>query len=138
MSGGTGSGSDHFDVNDGRVPACSAKKCMADQTSKDISRPKSCSAGDVACIKTAILGGPVYASFEVYSDFFDYPAGSKHIIMGTGTTDNGRHAIFLYGWGEENGVEYWLGQNSWGKGNIMNNLMLPICEYQTQIHVLPY
>jgi cathepsin B len=55
--------------------------------------------------------GPVYADMEVYKDFELYRRGIYRHIWGE---DEGGHAIILVGYGEEDGINYWIGQNSWG------------------------
>uniref|UniRef100_A0A5K3FTA7 Cathepsin B-like cysteine proteinase n=1 Tax=Mesocestoides corti TaxID=53468 RepID=A0A5K3FTA7_MESCO len=54
--------------------------------------------------------GPVEADFEVYADFPSYKSGVYQHVSGALL---GGHAIKLMGWGEENGVPYWLCANSW-------------------------
>ena len=63
--------------------------------------------------------GPVAVSFEVLDDFFHYKGG---IYQHTGLKDSfnpfeiTNHVVLLVGWGEENGVPYWIVKNSWGTG----------------------
>ncbi|CDW57885.1 Gut specific cysteine proteinase [Trichuris trichiura] len=56
--------------------------------------------------------GPVEASFSVYMDFLYYISG---IYTYTAGRYLGGHAVRIIGWGEENGVPYWLVTNSWGQ-----------------------
>ena len=55
--------------------------------------------------------GPVQAMFTVYSDFLSYKSGVYQYTHGKKL---GGHAVKIVGWGVENGVEYWIAQNSWG------------------------
>uniref|UniRef100_G1TBY1 Cathepsin B n=1 Tax=Oryctolagus cuniculus TaxID=9986 RepID=G1TBY1_RABIT len=54
--------------------------------------------------------GPVEGAFTVYSDFLMYKSG---VYQHTTGDIMGGHAIRILGWGEENGVPYWLVANSW-------------------------
>ena len=54
--------------------------------------------------------GPVEASFTVYEDFPTYKSGVYQHVTGGAL---GGHAIKMIGWGEEEGVKYWLCVNSW-------------------------
>ena len=54
--------------------------------------------------------GSVEASFTVYEDFVTYKSGVYQHVVGSSI---GGHAIKIIGWGEENGVKYWLCVNSW-------------------------
>lgn len=54
--------------------------------------------------------GSVGADFTVYADFPSYKSG---VYQAHSKEAFGGHAIKLIGWGEENGVPYWLGVNSW-------------------------
>ncbi|KRX15150.1 Cathepsin B-like cysteine proteinase 3 [Trichinella nelsoni] len=54
--------------------------------------------------------GPVVAGFIVYEDFTYYISGIYHQ---TSYMAMGGHAIRIIGWGEENGIPYWLIANSW-------------------------
>ena len=66
---------------------------------------------DEKSIKLEIMKhGPVSAAFEVYEDFLAYTSGIYHHVTGSGV---GGHAVKLIGWGEEEGVKYWLLMNSW-------------------------
>ena len=56
--------------------------------------------------------GPVEASFTVYEDFLTYRSGVYQHVTGKAL---GGHAIKVMGWGEENGVKYWLAVNSWNE-----------------------
>lgn len=52
--------------------------------------------------------------FSVYNNFFGYRGG---IYTGAqGSAYAGDHAVKAIGWGVENGVQYWIIQNSWGAG----------------------
>ena len=57
--------------------------------------------------------GPIESGFSVYSDFMNYKSGIYS--KGEGVELLGGHAVKIVGWGEENGVEYWIVANSWGK-----------------------
>nr|AGN52668.1 cathepsin B [Channa striata] len=54
--------------------------------------------------------GPVEGAFTVYEDFVLYKSGVYQHVSGSAV---GGHAIKVLGWGEENGVPYWLCANSW-------------------------
>lgn len=66
----------------------------------------------VSEIMTAIYAyGSVTAGFQVYSDFEQYRGGVYRHQSGQ---HKGGHAIKIIGWGTEQGVPYWLCQNTWG------------------------
>ncbi|XP_075966443.1 cathepsin B [Anarhichas minor] len=54
--------------------------------------------------------GPVEGAFTVYEDFPLYKSGVYQHVSGS---ELGGHAIKILGWGEEDGVPYWLCANSW-------------------------
>ncbi|XP_063825007.1 cathepsin B [Ostrinia nubilalis] len=54
--------------------------------------------------------GPVEGAFTVYADLLSYKSGVYKHTQGDAL---GGHAIKIMGWGEENGMKYWLIANSW-------------------------
>ena len=56
--------------------------------------------------------GPISSGFYVYDDFYDYSTGVYIYYYGDYL---GGHAIVVLGWGTEDGVDYWICQNSWGE-----------------------
>ncbi|KAL1284265.1 Cathepsin B-like cysteine proteinase [Trichinella pseudospiralis] len=61
-------------------------------------------------MKEIYTHGPVVAGFLVYEDFTYYISG---IYQRTSYMAMGGHAVRIIGWGEENGIPYWLIANSW-------------------------
>ena len=61
-----------------------------------------------------VRGGPGVVSFTVMNDLFGY--GSGVYTPSPTAAVVGGHAVSLVGWGVDNGVPYWLCQNSWGSG----------------------
>ncbi|RXN20678.1 cathepsin B-like protein [Labeo rohita] len=61
-------------------------------------------------MKELFKNGPVEGAFTVYEDFLQYKSGVYQHVGGSAV---GGHAIKILGWGEENGVPYWLAANSW-------------------------
>lgn len=104
-----------YQAGSGYAPACTTK-CADGQpftkfTCVDGTVRQSQGADQIA--SEIYTNGPVEAAFTVYEDFFSYSSGIYHHVSG-GVA--GGHAIKLLGFGEENGVKYWLAANSWGKG----------------------
>ncbi|KRZ07605.1 Cathepsin B-like cysteine proteinase 6 [Trichinella zimbabwensis] len=60
--------------------------------------------------KELMMNGPMEVAFQVYEDFLLYKTGVYQHHTGSAL---GGHAVRLLGWGEENGVPYWLLANSW-------------------------
>ncbi|KAL0221318.1 hypothetical protein RCL1_001172 [Eukaryota sp. TZLM3-RCL] len=96
----------------GVVPACPTK-CT---DGSEIKHYKSADAYRVSSSESAIMNeiynyGAAEVAFNVYGDFFNYRSGIYHHVSGS---LQGGHAVTLTGWGVENGVKYWICQNSWG------------------------
>ena len=55
--------------------------------------------------------GPVQATLRVYRDLFTYGGGIYKHTPTSRDDPRGFHSVKLVGWGEENGVKYWV--SSW-------------------------
>lgn len=66
----------------------------------------------VAELKAAIAKGPVSVTIDADETVFhQYTSG---IITGTGCGTSLDHAVLAVGYGEENGIPFYLVRNSWG------------------------
>ncbi|XP_034232264.1 cathepsin B-like [Thrips palmi] len=100
---------------EGDTPACT-KQCEASYN-KDYNSDRvfaksaySVSNDEKAIMKEIKKHGPVEAAFDVYEDFLNYKSGVYNYVVGDYV---GGHAVRILGWGEDNGVKYWLIANSW-------------------------
>ncbi|CAD8149680.1 unnamed protein product [Paramecium pentaurelia] len=65
-------------------------------------------------IKREILNnGPVVAVIQVFKDFLVYKGGIYEVVEGSSKFQFG-HAVKVIGWGKQDGVNYWIIENSWG------------------------
>jgi len=75
------------------------------------------SSGPLSCPsqikKNMVQFGPAQTGFMVWEDFMHYKSGIYKKSETPGRKMGG-HAVKIIGWGTENGVEYWIAQNSWG------------------------
>jgi cathepsin B len=98
---------------DGHVPSC-AKTCDDGTPILKYKCAKSSvvNAKGPAQIQSEVYAnGPVETGFDVYEDFMSYKSGIYHYTAGSKL---GGHAVKIIGWGQENGVNYWICANSWG------------------------
>ena len=106
----------------GTVPACNdaPPKCTGNGAFHLYKSNRTTHCGDFTdpsrhtqAIMSCLTQGPVDATFNVWSDFYNYRGGVyKHQ---SGTYD-GLHSVKIIGWGvdEASDEPYWLVQNSWG------------------------
>ena len=66
--------------------------------------------GEESIMQEIIKNGPVSAGFSVFEDFHEYASGIYQHVYGKA---KGGHAVKIIGWGEENGIKYWIIANSW-------------------------
>ncbi|XP_046458637.1 procathepsin L-like [Daphnia pulex] len=69
--------------------------------------------GSIVDMKYALTKlGPLSATMTVTDSFADYGSGVYDSNDCDGQDPN--HAVVIVGWGNQNGVDYWIGRNSWG------------------------
>ena len=66
--------------------------------------------GEAAMIAALNNGGSIAVTFQVFKDFYLYKSGVYSYNNGASI---GLHAVRLIGYGTDNGVNYWLGANTW-------------------------
>jgi cathepsin B len=67
----------------------------------------------VSKVMSALMTGPLDATFLVYEDFMQYKAGE--IYQHKWGRFAGIHSVKIVGFGEDAGVPFWTVQNSWGE-----------------------
>lgn len=99
----------------GSVPSCRTTCVDGSAMKKYKSQSNSLvELSDVQSIQVELMtNGPVETGFTVYSDFFNYTGGIYYHRWGSA---QGGHAVKIVGWGNENGMNYWIVANSWGTG----------------------
>lgn len=75
---------------------------------------------DLAIRREVFLNGPVVAPLFLVDDFLIYKEGLyQEMPTATQITDERRqriiHAVKIVGWGQMEGKQYWLVENSWGE-----------------------
>jgi len=68
-------------------------------------------AGEEAMMQEIYARGPIAATVAVPDAFENYSGGVFNDLTGDKSLD---HSVAINGWGEENGVKYWIVRNSWG------------------------
>jgi len=69
--------------------------------------------GEASMVAIIADGSAIYATLDVYENFFKHKTG---IYSEAGGTKKGGHALVALGYGKnDEGVKFWVLQNSWGK-----------------------
>lgn len=97
------------------VPHCPHGTCQDSKVKYTKYRAVAGSSKALTCsnqIKLEIFkNGPVQTGFMVFEDFMHYKSGVYEFTHGKKL---GGHAVKIIGWGNEDGKDYWIAQNSWG------------------------
>lgn len=111
MNGGIDSEDDYpYTSSSGSAPTCISSKLRKDIVSiKDF---VDVDQYDESALLCAVAIQPV--SIALNGDAFDFQLYSGGVYDGVCSSTVINHAILIVGWGESNGVQYWIGKNSWG------------------------
>ena len=71
--------------------------------------------GEEEIIEEILKNGPVTATISLMNDFAHYSNGIYKTSNFFANNLNEYHNIEIFGWGQENGIPFWLIQNSFGK-----------------------
>ncbi|XP_013165980.1 PREDICTED: cathepsin B-like [Papilio xuthus] len=78
-----------------------------------------------------VTNGPIEATFVIYDDIMDYTHG---VYVHKYGENRGYHSVRIIGYGEEEGVKYWLIANSWGRTRGLNGIY-KIKQFQPEIQM---
>jgi cathepsin B len=99
----------------GTSPKCPSSLCVNSTVSNKVYKAalgSSSAFKSLSAIQNEIIyNGPLESAFQVYEDFLHYKSGIYSHVYGSAV---GGHAIKVVGWGNQNGTNYWIVQNSWG------------------------
>jgi hypothetical protein len=68
--------------------------------------------GNQKDLKSAVAMGPVSVAIEADAKIFQFYSGG--VITSSECGNNLDHGVLIVGYGEEDGIPYWLVKNSWG------------------------
>lgn len=68
--------------------------------------------GNQLHLKAAVARGPVSVAIEADMSVFQFYSGG--VLRSKDCGDNLDHGVLVVGYGQENGIKYWLVKNSWG------------------------
>ena len=101
-----------YESGNGTTTKCSVPPCKDGSEWKVYKAKNTKDYTNVDAIKKTVMeDGYIQTGFSVYSDFMSYKGGIYEHKSGYLM---GGHAVVIVGWGVENGVGYWIAQNSWG------------------------
>jgi len=105
-----------YDSTYDKQPECPIKKrCLNSQIPYFKYKAEKGKSGHLKCpheIQTAIMNnGPLTTGMLMAEDFMHYKSGVYKYDHGELL---GGHAVKIVGWGEDNGISFWIVENSWG------------------------
>jgi C1A family cysteine protease len=71
--------------------------------------------GDEGALAEAVARGPVMAAIDVTVSFQTYRSGVFEDPLCSNLSGHLNHLVLVAGYGTENGVDYWIVQNTWGE-----------------------
>ena len=93
----------------GRCPTACDDGAAFPEFARPVASEEVC--GNEQAMMIALLDGPLPTAFRAYDDLAFYEGGVYQHVFGDNAAE---HAVEIVGYGDEDGVPYWLVKNSWG------------------------